>query len=74
MNNFLEWDKLEFRKSSGKEKLRCPSCDYDRSDKKDKSLQINHNDGLYKLGRTTRNYLITWLNTLKIQEEYHKQH
>ena len=42
---FITWSELEFKKTSGKEKLRCPSCDNDRSDKTDKSLIIYHNDG-----------------------------
>lgn len=45
---FIEWDSLEFRKSSGQEKLRCPECDDRRSDKRDKSLQVNHNEGFGK--------------------------
>lgn len=45
---FIEWDSLEFRKSSGQEKLRCPECDDIRTDKRDKSLQINHNGGYGK--------------------------
>tara|TARA_R110000796_G_scaffold90263_1_gene194086 strand:- start:40 stop:1839 length:1800 start_codon:yes stop_codon:yes gene_type:complete len=48
MNNFIEWNTLEFKKQSGKEKLRCPSCDSQRADKKDRSLQINHIDGFGK--------------------------
>lgn len=45
---FLDWNILPFKKQRGKEKLRCPSCDGQRSDKKDKSLLINHNDGYGK--------------------------
>ena len=48
MNNFIEWNTLKFRKQSGKEKLRCPNCDESRTDKKDKSLLINHNEGYGK--------------------------
>ena len=48
MNNFIEWETLRFRKKSGKEKLRCPSCDAQRTDKKDTSLLINHSDGYGK--------------------------
>jgi len=48
MNNFIEWDKLELKKLSGREKLRCPNCDEIRTDKKDKSLVIYHNDGVGK--------------------------
>ena len=48
MNNFIDWNTLEFKKSSGQEKLRCPSCDNSRSDKKDKSLLINHSGGFGK--------------------------
>ena len=48
MNKFIEWDKLELSKLSGREKLRCPNCDEIRTDKKDKSLVIYHNDGVGK--------------------------
>lgn len=48
MNKFIEWSSLEFRKDSGREKLRCPECDDIRSDKKDKSLVVYHNDGVAK--------------------------
>lgn len=48
MGNFIEWNKLEFKKSGGIEKLRCPKCDDVRSDKKDKSLVAYHNDGVAK--------------------------
>ena len=44
----LDWNILPFKKQRGKEKLRCPNCDSQRSDKKDKSLSINHNDGYGK--------------------------
>jgi twinkle protein len=48
MNKFIEWDSLDFRKDSGREKLRCPECDEVRTDKKDKSLVVYHNDGVAK--------------------------
>jgi twinkle protein len=48
MNKFIDWNSLDFRKTSGKEKLRCPSCDDSRSNKKDKSLLINHDLGYGK--------------------------
>jgi len=48
MNRFIDWNTLDFKKSSGTEKLRCPSCDSTRSDKKDKSLVVNHTGGFAK--------------------------
>lgn len=48
MNVFIDWKELPFRKQTGKEKLRCPECDDRRTDKRDKSLQINHDDGYGK--------------------------
>lgn len=48
MNKFIEWGTLPFKKTSGKEKLRCPECDGTRSDKHDKSLMVNHKDGFGK--------------------------
>ena len=47
-NKFIEWNTLEFKKTSGKEKLRCPSCNNQRSDKKDRSLLVNHKEGYGK--------------------------
>ena len=48
MNNIIDWKTLYFKKSKGMEKLRCPSCDGQRTDKKDKSLVVYHNDGVGK--------------------------
>jgi twinkle protein len=48
MNRFIDWNTLDFKKFNGKEKLRCPSCDDTRSDKRDKSLVINHDGGYGK--------------------------
>tara|TARA_R100000951_G_scaffold95314_1_gene84321 strand:+ start:1857 stop:3629 length:1773 start_codon:yes stop_codon:yes gene_type:complete len=48
MNNFIEWSTLDLKKTNGKEALRCPSCDEARSDKRDKSLKIDHNNGIGK--------------------------
>lgn len=42
---FIEVSELEFKKHSGKEKLRCPKCSDTRTDKKDKSLLYNHDEG-----------------------------
>lgn len=42
---FLDWNTLQFKKDSGKEKLRCPECHETRSDKTDKSLLVNHDEG-----------------------------
>ena len=46
MNEFIEWSTLELKKTSGSEKIRCPKCDNVRSDKRDKSLVIYHNNGI----------------------------
>jgi twinkle protein len=48
MKNFIEWNTLEFKKSSGKEKIKCPSCSDKRTDKRDRSLAINHDGGFGK--------------------------
>ena len=45
---FIDWNTLEFNKTTGKEKLRCPACDEARSDKKDKSLLVDHEHGYGK--------------------------
>lgn len=48
MKTLIEWHTIPFKKTAGKEKLRCPACDLDRSDKRDKSLSVNHDNGLAK--------------------------
>lgn len=48
MNEFIKWDTLSVNKVKGREKIRCPNCDDRRSDKRDKSLLINHDDGYGK--------------------------
>ena len=44
MYKILDPNNLDFKKTNGKEKIRCPECDADRSDKKDKSLLYNHDE------------------------------
>jgi twinkle protein len=48
MNTFIDWSTLDFKKRSGKEKLRCPKCDEIRTDKKDKSLVVDLDNGYGK--------------------------
>ena len=45
MKQFIEWNTLPLKKYSGREALRCPACDEVRTDKKDKSLKIQHDKG-----------------------------
>lgn len=46
--NTVEWNDLPTKKETGKEKVRCPSCDSSRSDKRDKSMIVYHKDGVAK--------------------------
>ena len=48
MNKFIEWNLLDLKRLSGKEAIRCPKCDDVRTDKRDKSLKIDHNSGIGK--------------------------
>ena len=48
MNRFIDWSSLEIKRHNGKESLRCPNCDEQRSDKRDKSLKIDHSNGIGK--------------------------
>ncbi len=80
MENFIEWETLSFKKESGKEKIRCPKCDGQRSDKKDKSLQINHNDGFGKChycdALTFKNEdkgILTEKTYVDLKNKHHKQ-
>lgn len=51
MTNFIDWNILEFKKTKGKEKVSCPTCQSEKQRKGDKSIQINHNDGFGKCFR-----------------------
>lgn len=51
MNNFIEWETLEFKKNSGKEKVKCPVCEAQKHRKGDTPIQINHNEGYGKCFR-----------------------
>ena len=48
MNEFIKWSELETNKATGKEKIKCPRCSDSRTDKRDKSLLVNHNEGYGK--------------------------
>lgn len=45
MKQFIEWNSLPLKKQSGREPIRCPKCDDVRTDKRDKSLKIEHDRG-----------------------------
>jgi len=45
MKEFIEWNTLPLKKQSGREPIRCPKCDDVRTDKRDKSLKIEHDRG-----------------------------
>jgi len=45
MKNIFSWDKIQTNKTSGKTKIICPECVTTRSDKKDRSLQVNFIEG-----------------------------
>lgn len=51
MNNFIEWKTLNFKKQSGKEKVKCPICDSIKQRPNDKPIAINHNEGFGKCFR-----------------------
>ncbi len=51
MNQFIQWETLELKKSSGKEKVKCPTCDSAKHRKGDTSIQINHSEGFGKCFR-----------------------
>jgi twinkle protein len=51
MTNFIDWNTLDFKKTSGKEKVRCPICDAANKRAGDKPIAINHNDGYGKCFR-----------------------
>jgi len=51
MNNFIEWSSLDLKKTSGKEKISCPTCETSKHRKGDTSIQINHSEGFGKCFR-----------------------
>jgi len=48
MSDFIKWTDIDFKKSRGKEKVICPNCSETRTNKTDKSLYIDHDDGYGK--------------------------
>jgi twinkle protein len=51
MNNFIKWEKLEAKKDSGKEKVRCPNCDSVKRRTNDKPIAVDHKNGIAKCFR-----------------------
>jgi len=85
MNNFIDWSTLDLKgKFSGKIKIKCPECNHQRTNKSDKSLQINLTDGFGKCHycnaltfrdtvkkETERKYVLpaqTWSNYTKLSD------
>lgn len=48
MKTFIDWQDITAKRSKGIEKVKCPSCIDQRSNKADKSLSVNHDLGLAK--------------------------
>lgn len=51
MNKFIDWNTLEFKKSKGKEKIKCPTCESIKHRQGDTPIQIDHNNGFGKCFR-----------------------
>ena len=51
MHKFIEWNTFQFKQTSGKEKIACPTCQADKNRKGDKSISINHVEGFGKCHR-----------------------
>lgn len=45
---FINWEDIEFKKTKGSEKCKCPKCIDSRSNKKDRSLYVRHDSGVAK--------------------------
>ena len=48
MKTFIDWQDITAKRGKGIEKVKCPSCIDQRSNKADKSLSVNHDLGLAK--------------------------
>lgn len=48
MKEFIKWENIPVRKSRGSEKVKCPNCIDRRTNKADRSLSVNHDNGLAK--------------------------
>lgn len=48
MNTFIDWDTLELPQGKAKVKIKCPLCIDNRTNKRDKSLQVNIAEGFGK--------------------------
>ena len=51
MEKFIDWEVLELKKQSGKEKVSCPNCNSAKQRKGDTPIQINHDKGFGKCFR-----------------------
>jgi twinkle protein len=45
MKEFIDWDLIPTGKNRGTEKVKCPNCIERRTNKSDRSLSVNHNNG-----------------------------
>ena len=83
MKEFIEWDKIPTGRNRGVEKVKCPNCIDRRTDKRDRSLSVNHDSGLAKCHycnavsvrdkqeRTERHYELppqSWQNYTKLSD------
>lgn len=50
-NRFIDWNTLQFKKASGKEKVKCPICEGIKHRTGDKPIQIDHKNGYGKCFR-----------------------
>jgi len=48
MKKYIQWNDLPIKTGKGIEAIRCPECDSVRTDKRDKSLKVYHNNGTAK--------------------------
>lgn len=66
MNNFIQWSTLDFKKTKGTEKVKCPNCDAQKQRKGDRPIQVNHNEGF---GKCFRCESLTFKEEVKKQSE-----
>lgn len=48
MKKFIEWNQIPAGRGKGTEKVKCPLCSPERTNKADRSLSVNHSSGLAK--------------------------
>ena len=68
-NTFANYD-ITTRRNSGQEKVKCPKCSHERKNKRDTSLSVDHDEGLWNCHHCGWSGSLKRLNEHKPEKEY----